>query len=67
MEPVSIERIQAQLRNLPQEKLEAVSDFVSSLAEHSTSVKLLETMLASEPVLARDWSRPEEDDAWADL
>ncbi len=26
-----------------------------------------ETMLASEPVLARDWNRPEEGDAWADL
>ena len=67
MEPVSIERIQAQLRKLPQEKLEAVSDFVSNLAEHSRSITPLETMLASEQVLARDWSRPEEDDAWADL
>lgn len=27
----------------------------------------LQTMLASEQVLCRDWDRPEEDAAWADL
>jgi prevent-host-death family protein len=26
-----------------------------------------QTMLASEPVLRRDWETPEEDEAWADL
>jgi hypothetical protein len=26
-----------------------------------------QTMIASERVLARDWNRPEEDDAWANL
>ncbi|MGH9855332.1 MAG: hypothetical protein ACREBD_36315 [Blastocatellia bacterium] len=26
-----------------------------------------QTMIASESVLARDWNRPEEDAAWADL
>lgn len=26
-----------------------------------------ETMLASEDVLSRDWDKPEEDEAWADL
>jgi hypothetical protein len=67
MESVSIERIEAQLRQLPPGKLEAVSDFVSYLTERSEGARPMETMLASEPVLARDWSRPEEDDAWAAL
>ncbi|HWE60267.1 MAG TPA: DUF2281 domain-containing protein [Chloroflexota bacterium] len=67
MEPVSIERIEAQLRKLPPEKLEVVSDFVSYLAERLENISPKETMLAAEPVLAQDWTRPEEDAAWADL
>jgi len=67
MEQVSIERIKAQLWKLSPEKLEIVFDFVSYLAERQQDVKSSETMLASEPILARDWNRPEEDDAWADL
>jgi len=67
MEQVAIERIKAQLWKLSPEKLEIVSDFVSYLAERQQDVNSSETMLASESVLARDWNRPEEDDAWADL
>ena len=67
MEQVSIERIKAQLWKLSPEKLEIVSDFVSYLAERQQEVNSSETMVASELVLARDWNRPEEDDAWADL
>jgi len=67
MEQVSIERIKAQLWKLSPEKLEIVSDFVSYLAKRQQDVNSSETMAASEPVLARDWNRPEEDDAWADL
>jgi hypothetical protein len=67
MEQVSIERIEAQLRKLPPEKLAVVSDFVSYLAQRQEDIRPLETMLVSEPVLARDWDRPEEDDAWAAL
>ena len=36
---------------------------VSSLGEDDSRI----TMLASEAVLARDWSTPEEDEAWAHL
>jgi hypothetical protein len=67
VEPVSIERIEAQLRKLPPEKLEVVADFVSYLAERMEKTTPLETMLASEAVLGRDWTRPGEDVAWADL
>jgi len=31
------------------------------------STKVSDTMLLSEKVLAKDWLRPEEDEAWADL
>jgi len=67
MQVVSIAKIEEQLRRLPEEKLAVVYDFVSYLAEHRPASEALQTMLASEAVLARDWNRPEEDEAWADL
>jgi hypothetical protein len=42
----------------------------SLVPQTDTAVWLSEghqTMIASERVLARDWNRPEEDDAWANL
>ena len=58
----------------PPEKLVVVYDFVSYLIERMTEQNLfdtpseaLQTMIASEAVLARDWNLPEEDLAWADL
>lgn len=67
MKQVTIEQIAAQLRELPPEKLAVVSDFVPYLAERQEEARPIGTMLAAEAVLARDWNRPEEDDAWADL
>lgn len=66
MNTVNLDAIEQRLRQLPPEKLAVVFDFVSYLAE-SCSKSSLETMIASEAVLARDWNRPEEDEAWADL
>jgi len=66
MNTTNLEAIEERLRELPPEKLAVVYDFVSYLAE-GCSKSALETMLASEPVLARDWNRPEEEEAWADL
>lgn len=74
MQPISIEAIEEQLRELPPEKLAVVYDFVAYLAERERN-RLLEdedsdafqTMLASEAVLRRDWDTPEEDAAWAHL
>jgi hypothetical protein len=60
-------QIEAQLRRLSPEQLDAVYDFVSHLAERRRSSASLDTMLASESVLRRDWDRPEEDAAWSDL
>jgi hypothetical protein len=39
----------------------------SPIAPMPLSHEARATMLASERVLARDWLRPEEDEAWADL
>lgn len=67
MEPITIERIEEQLRQLPVDKLAVVYDFVSYLAAREHNVSVLATMLAAESSLRKDWDRPEEDVAWADL
>lgn len=66
MNTVSIEAIQERLKQLPPDKLEVVYDFVSYMADRHPGTAL-ETMLATEEVLSRDWERKEEDKAWADL
>jgi DNA-binding phage protein len=47
----------------------AMQDVVRARARDRdvASAEALQTMLASEAVLQRDWDRPEEDGAWADL
>lgn len=46
---------------------------VAELLEHARALRAQdrrsarETAIASEPSLARDWLRPEEDEAWKDL
>ena len=72
--PVTIDQIEERLRHLPPEKLGVVYDFISYLLDRE-GAELFEavhsdarqTMMASEEVLRRDWDRPEEDAAWADL
>jgi hypothetical protein len=63
----AISRIEDQLRKLSPDKLSTVFDFVSYLVEREGLSESLQTMLASEQVLRRDWDTPEEDAAWADL
>jgi hypothetical protein len=74
MQTVAIPQIIERLQKLPAEKLAVVYDFVSFLTERERGDELIattsdafQTMLASEAVLRRDWDRPEEDAAWADL
>jgi hypothetical protein len=67
MQAVTISQIEERLRQLPPEKLAVVFDFVSFLAERRPSAETLQTMLASEAVLRRDWDSPEEDEAWSGL
>jgi len=68
----AIPQITERLLELPTEKLVVVYDFVSYLADREREApevvsEAFQTMLASEAVLRRDWDRPEEDEAWADL
>ncbi|MFA5874266.1 MAG: hypothetical protein WC832_09885 [Anaerolineales bacterium] len=76
METVTISQITERLQKLPAEKLGVVFDFISFLSEREAPPKILresskpyalDTMLASEAVLRRDWDTPEEDEAWANL
>jgi len=55
-----------ELEQLPEPLLDEVLDFVRFLKGKGAKERL-ETALLSEPVLARDWLRPEEDEAWRDL
>jgi hypothetical protein len=64
---VTQSQIDEQLRRLSPEQLDTVYEFVTFLAERRPASTSLDTMLASESVLRRDWDRPEEDTAWSDL
>jgi len=55
-----------EVEGLPGSLLQEVVDFVRFLKQKTTRERL-EPALLSEPVLRRDWLRPEEDAAWADL
>ena len=74
MQTVTISQITERLHKLSVDKLTVVYDFVSYLIEREigpalreTVSEAVQTMLASELVLRRDWDRPEEDVAWANL
>ncbi|HRQ38271.1 MAG TPA: DUF2281 domain-containing protein [Chloroflexota bacterium] len=70
---ITITQINERLQKLSSEKLIVVYEFVSYLADKERGTMLretdsaLQTMLASEVVLKRDWDLPEEDEAWASL
>lgn len=50
----------------PERLLGEILDFAQFL-KNRVSGSAFETALASEPALARDWLRPEEDEAWRSL
>jgi hypothetical protein len=77
MDTITISQITTSLRKLPSDKLAEVYDFIVFLSERAAGSPnilreagenyALDTMLASEDVLRRDWDTPEEDAAWAHL
>ena len=74
MQTITIPQIVERLQQLSDERLLVVYDFVSYLADREGGLdgregtsEAWQTMIASEAVLRRDWERPEEDRAWADL
>ncbi|MFH1115815.1 MAG: hypothetical protein V1792_18045 [Pseudomonadota bacterium] len=58
---------QGNVRLLEPVKLPAVRKALVTILEDAPSVSVNETALLSEPALARDWNRSEEDAAWSHL
>lgn len=63
---MSHDRLLEETKDLPDFVLEEVLDYVRFLKARIVREQS-ETALASEKSLARDWLRPEEDEAWKDL
>jgi hypothetical protein len=60
------ELIHEELRDLPEERLSKVLQFVGLLKD-SGEESGIACALNSEAVLAKDWLTPEEDEAWRNL
>ena len=56
-----------ELKTAPEPLLREVLDFVRFLKSRAASDDAGETALASQAVLAKDWLRPEEEEAWKNL
>ena len=65
---MSTKEINEELKQLPDEVLQEIYDFILFLKYRKISIKEgVDTHLASESVLAKDWNTPQEDEAWKDL
>jgi hypothetical protein len=62
----TLERLVREAEETPEPILEEVLDFLRFLKLRPPPA-IAETALLSEEALARDWLRPEEDEAWAYL
>lgn len=60
------ELILREMEKVPDNLFEEILDFIHFLKTKSLKEKL-ETAIASESSLKKDWLRPEEDAAWRDL
>jgi hypothetical protein len=58
---------QGNVKLLEPVKLSSTRKALVTILEDAPSVSLNETALLSEPALAKDWNRPEEDVAWSHL
>ncbi len=71
--PKSIRTLEAvvdergRVRLLEKLKLPRARRALVTILEDPPRVEVNETVLLSEPALAKDWSRPEEDKAWSHL
>lgn len=55
------------VESLPEEFLQELADYAEKLRGRAARCRTVPTALASQELLARDWLRPEEDEAWRDL
>ena len=62
----NVKLIVKEIEQVPESFLGEILDFIRFLKEKN-NMDQLETMIASESALKKDWMRPEEDEAWRDL
>ncbi|NDJ16036.1 DUF2281 domain-containing protein [Myxacorys almedinensis] len=62
----SREQVIQEIEGMPDDLLDEVFDFLKVLQTKHSQEKF-EVSVLSESALARDWLRPEEDEAWQDL
>jgi len=60
------EQLLKEIEDVPEGKIQEVIDFIRFLKAKQREEEFGIT-LVSEPSLARDWDKPEEDEAWSDL
>jgi len=60
------EAILKEIEKVPEQYLAEILDFIRFLAGKSLE-ESMETAIASETSLKKDWLKPEEDEAWRDL
>jgi len=60
------EAVLKEIERVPEEYLREVLDFMRYLEARATEDRM-NTTLAAESSLRKDWLRPEEDEAWRDL
>ena len=60
------EAIVKAVEDMPEEYLDDLARYVETLRQKA-ALHTVPTALASETVLAKDWLRPEEEEAWRDL
>ncbi|MFH1191653.1 MAG: DUF2281 domain-containing protein [Candidatus Omnitrophota bacterium] len=63
---ITKELILSEIERIPEPLREEVLDFIRFLEAKALKQKM-ETAIASESSLKKDWLRPEEDEAWRDL
>lgn len=59
------EQLKIEIEKLPEQKAKEVLDYVRFLIKQENEV--MASTLVSEPSLAEDWLKSEEDEAWANL
>ena len=60
------EAIVQAVEDLPEDCLDDLAQYVETLRQRA-ALRAVPTALASQATLAKDWLRPEEDEAWQDL
>jgi hypothetical protein len=58
---------QGRVRLLEEVRLPEARRALVTILEDAPKISISETALLSEPALAKDWTRPEEDQAWSHL